>query len=1045
MEQDAMSRLIRIFAALVIGVGLVGLQPARTDEKPEAEKKRGWTLAEARAALALQPHDPYLQYVVLQLARRENKQEEVSTTIERLLDRERDDRSRTSRLDLFGIFTGALAVQESLQLDTMRDTPRRRGDRRNPAPAPPPEQIDKPEPGNPVSPPEPQLFTIQTTLVPVTETRKVPFTVTRQVPETVVKDGVAKTVFKPVSETVYKEVQQTTQKAVSVAVPLFPLASFSATWMGVSTPGPIVTATTLAAADSDNRAAAVDIGKLTGPTIKSHPWKKMLGERKPEISALARCVPDDFYFAEFRSVNKLLDAVEISDLWSTHVYNQAVREARTQLAVERLQEQLAVQTEKLLRPFYDQVVGEVAVTGSDLYLREGSDVTLIFQLKQPKLFKARMDAFLQDAEKKHADAKRTNGEHLGIAYVHVGSPEREVHVFSAYPRPDLHVRSNSLPGLQRILEAIEGKDAAGKKIRRLGDTNEFAYIRTLLPRGAKEEDGLIYLSDPFIRRQVGPRVKLAEYRRLRCYNHLRMIGHGSMMYRTEHGRAPASLEHLAKLKCTPGTFGKELLTCPDGGKYSLSADGNLGVCSHHGHVHLLKPCLETAPPTVTREEAEDYDAFLKDYNEYWRTYFDPIAIRLQAGPEGYRLETIVLPLIDNSIYAGLAKVLGGKPEPLDTLPVPKGNIFSVNFRLNKEALDQELQKAFKPGDEGEKQLAELVAELGVPKKHAAKLTIKNIRKVLNEGLGNQIGLHVYDAEPHVDFNYSRFGGEMVSLLNGRDRGARNAGIGLLLFLATSANSPGYFSIPIQNEAIVDDFVDTLDAVSAALAARRDHGITGGGEVTTDFYRIDHPSKIVIRGNGIQVGPVKWRFFAARIGKAYYIASKQYIIEDLIAAEANKGARSDGGPTAHAMVRVRPENWKKTLPDYRLGWCENSRQACLCNLGPLSNVGRAFATPIDESTAYAEAEAERRGIEIGRLANRQQGYRSFCPDGGKYLLDRQGRSMSCSIHGSVLHPRQHDTGADRETSDAMHGFTGMTVQFSLLEDGLRAVLTIDRKK
>src|SRR5260370_4929892 len=52
----------------------------------------------------------------------------------------------------------------------------------------------------------------------------------------------------------------------------------------------------------------------------------------------------------------------------------------------------------------------------------------------------------------------------------------------------------------------------------------------------------------------------------------------------------------------------------------------------------------------------------------------------------YRLETFVLPLIDNSIYTGLAHILGGKPEPLDGLPVPKRNIFSMAVRLNKSEL-----------------------------------------------------------------------------------------------------------------------------------------------------------------------------------------------------------------------------------------------------------------------------------------------------------------------------------------------------------------------
>src|SRR5439155_14951587 len=50
------------------------------------------------------------------------------------------------------------------------------------------------------------------------------------------------------------------------------------------------------------------------------------------------------------------------------------------------------------------------------------------------------------------------------------------------------------------------------------------------------------------------------------------------------------------------------------------------------------------------------------------------------------IETIVLPLLDNSIYTTLARALGGPTEPLDALPVPKRNIFSVGLKLNHQDL-----------------------------------------------------------------------------------------------------------------------------------------------------------------------------------------------------------------------------------------------------------------------------------------------------------------------------------------------------------------------
>ena len=66
---------------------------------------------------------------------------------------------------------------------------------------------------------------------------------------------------------------------------------------------------------------------------------------------------------------------------------------------------------------------------------------------------------------------------------------------------------------------------------------------------------------------------------------------------------------------------------------------------------------------VNGEEADEYQAFLTAYNAYWRTFFDPISVRIKVSPEQFRGETIILPLIDNSIYTGLATALGGTARP----------------------------------------------------------------------------------------------------------------------------------------------------------------------------------------------------------------------------------------------------------------------------------------------------------------------------------------------------------------------------------------------
>jgi hypothetical protein len=920
-----MSRRLSLLLVLPIAVALAASFALAAERRPKAEAagtpaktSQAWTLDEAVEQLRLNPQDVYLQYVALQLAHSEGKakENEVAGLIQQMTERRWGWRGRDRQVDLFDLFTGASAVQEALQLDTMRA----RGED---------------------------------------------------------------------------------------------------------------------AALGDPARNTVKIADLKGPTVKSHPWGKMLaaqtlGGKQPEVSPLSLCVPEDQLFIEFRSLTKMLEAIDVGDLWGAHLYNQASKDATTNRGSERLKTQLAIQTDPLARPFYDMVVKEVAVTSNDVFFGEGTDVTMLFSVKQPEVFKLRMDGFLAAAEKAHPEATRTTGKIGDIPYVQVSTPDRTVNAFSAYPKPDLHVRSNSKAAMERVLRAIAG----GKGTPRLGDATEFKYIRTLMVRGDKREDGFVYLSDPFIRRLVGPEVKLTERRRLLCYNHLRMIGHAAMLYRTQYGRPPASLEELAEHGCAPAAFFTGVdgrvktdrqLFCPCGGKYSLSADGATGVCSHHGRPKQLVPCCEVPLERVTEQERREYEQFVEMYSRYWRQFFDPIAVRLQVTPKQYRAETIILPLIDNSIYTGLAAVLGGEPEPLDALPVPKDNIFSLAVRLNKDAI-------LKDTHEFRGFLREFEYR-GVTKRPGSV----SIEEFLRDGIGNQISMHVYDGVPMFDFSLPSFLGEMMGQFGG-GRGFRGPDSNMLpvSFLIASLNSPVYIAMPVKDAKVVDKFLEDLDGLLAELARRP--ADRGWFPVEFDFYKVPLEGKDQrIRCYAFRFGPVKWRMFYARLGDGLYVASKPFILEDL--AALNKAAtvgraNEDHGPTAHAMLRVRPEHWNKVLPDFQLGWAEGSREACINNLGPLSSVGRAMA---------AAGKGQLKGDEVHRQADALHAVHFFCPEGGKYEVSADGKQVTCSVHGSAAFPKQ--PAAPSPTSPIgrlLKDFAGATAELTFLEDGLHAVVTIERK-
>jgi hypothetical protein len=947
-------------------------------------KPTPWTLDEVMTQLRRNPRDAYLQYVALQLARRAGRGRDVNNEIvEIVLGRGWARPNEGRKVDLFSLFTGMLAVQESLQLNAMG--------------------IDVTEQQSMMLPSDKYLESNE------------PAYVLRDPPPS--KDDREK------KERVRLALLE---KRRNTVVNLSELRGPTIGDLAASGAGTVA----LASTPLQIRSLAAVVGLLAARTnsIPSHPWEQMLAGRRPLISPLARAVPEDYYYAEFRSFDKLLQVLDSGELWAAYIAVQTQFDAREPKVGERLRRQLALEMDPALRPFFEKAVAEVAVTGSDPFVRDGSDVTVLFHLKQPAAFRARLDGFVANTIKRRPDARRTTGSYMGVPYARVATPDRALDVIAADPTPDLHVRSNSEVAFRRVLEAVRGQALDGRAVRRLGDTAEFAYIRTLFLPGAKEEDGLIYFSDPFIRRLSGPRIRLTERRRLLCGNHLHMIGHAALLYRTQLGKAARSVEELVIAGCSPGRFGEGSLRCPDGGTYSLTADGTAGVCSCHGAANFLTPCCEIHLHQVTGEEADIYRAFLADYFQYWKTYFDPIALRVMVTPQRYRLETIVLPLIDNSIYTGLAKALRRRPESLDALPIPLGSIFSIAFQLPKDQLLRLIEDSQEDEASGK--------QFGFSKEEAENMK-RHCLDFLRQGLGDYAGLHVYDAAPLIDLKVPEF----LAMFVGYAGWAGDATDWAALVLQCGAAigflySPVYVAFPVNDTALVDQLLEDVDKVLAILARTGEKRGQWLAE-QPDFYRLAKQNR-VIRSAGIRLGPVKVRVFWERIDNGLYVATKRFILDDIWAVRAK--AAPDATTIGHALVRVRPANWNKFLPERRLGWAENNREACLRNLGPLASVTRAF-----NDCRVGKKTASGRRLDIQRQAEQLYGVHFLCPDGGHYELCPDEKSWICDIHGTALAPRQPPEPDGRaDLGKLLNGFAGLTATLTFMDDGLHAVVTIDRK-
>src|SRR5262249_8281609 len=65
------------------------------------------------------------------------------------------------------------------------------------------------------------------------------------------------------------------------------------------------------------------------------------------------------------------------------------------------------------------------------------------------------------------------------------------------------------------------------------------------------------------------------------------------------------------------------------------------------------PWMESPIDSVTTAEADEYGHFREEYSKLWRTYFDPIGLRLALDARRVRAEMHILPLAGSEQYRTL--------------------------------------------------------------------------------------------------------------------------------------------------------------------------------------------------------------------------------------------------------------------------------------------------------------------------------------------------------------------------------------------------------
>lgn len=390
----------------------------------------------------------------------------------------------------------------------------------------------------------------------------------------------------------------------------------------------------------DNQ-SMVELSSLTGITTKEMNWKALLKDPAPATDPLAVLLPADqhaLFFPDFVSMTRLLDEASAHGTPVLHVMESMDGDANT---ADRYQKQLCLGMSELSRLLGPEIIGSVAFTGSDPYLRVGSDLAILFETKQPAVLQALLKARQILAQTGDATVQTVSGETGGISYTGVVSPDRAVCSYLAVIQGTV-VMTNSLHQIAALAGVAAGKSPA------LAGLDEYTFFRQRYARKDKDETAFLVLSDATIRRWCSPRWRIADSRRTLAAGVL----------------AELTAAHFAELTAgrTDGTVLPNGFKAIDPGQITLFRTGPSS--SRYGSLAFMTPISELSIDKVSTAEAEAYNRWRGGYEQNFSQFFDPIAIRLSISPQKIGAELTVMPLIAGTSYReAIALGTGAKISP----------------------------------------------------------------------------------------------------------------------------------------------------------------------------------------------------------------------------------------------------------------------------------------------------------------------------------------------------------------------------------------------
>ncbi len=356
------------------------------------------------------------------------------------------------------------------------------------------------------------------------------------------------------------------------------------------------------------------------------------------------------------------------DLTALRGWNYGIR--------DELEHQLALKETLLSKLFGDTLISDVAIVGTDTFVREGASIGIIFEARNSSLLKVQLDRLRKEIQAAEPAARHKTERIAGHEVSFLSTPDNTIRAFYAVDG-NYHLVSTSREIVRRFYEAGQGDDS-------LAGLDEFLYARHLMP-ASRDDACFVYLSDLFFRQFVGPKYRVEMTRRMQALAEIELV-HLAQLAATAEDAEHRTIHQLMD----GGFLPKDFLTRPDG-SHTVLENGRIAD-SLRGARGAFLPVADVDVDELTDSELRAYEEFSRFYRSQWER-MDPAMLAIkrepaQGGRERISVDVHITPYARRH-YQSLADSLG-PATPWRLVPLA-GDLAQVTINFGQRGF---LQKQF---------------------------------------------------------------------------------------------------------------------------------------------------------------------------------------------------------------------------------------------------------------------------------------------------------------------------------------------------------------